>query len=96
MILTRRPSYLKKLAISKKVNLSTPSPALCCAAHPAWPSCLSWAAQIPRLQDHVSWLYCNRGAYSLLPLGTRDCNAFLFLPLSKRVAKISYVSILSI
>lgn len=56
MILTGRPSYIKELVIHKKVNLSIPSPAPCCAAHPAWPSCLCWAAQIPWLQDHVSWL----------------------------------------
>lgn len=56
VILTGRPSYLEELVISKKVNWSTPSPALCCAAHPAWPSCLCWAAQLPRLQDHAGRL----------------------------------------
>lgn len=78
MILTRRPSYIKELVIGKKVNLSTASPVPCCAAHPAWPSCLSWAAQIPWLQDHVSWLIATEEptgcSHWVLAIATPSCS----------------------
>lgn len=54
VILAVESSHRKELVIHTTVNLRRHRPVLCCAAHPASPSGLCWAAQMPWLQDSLS------------------------------------------